>query len=72
MWGPGNVKGTPARLRAIGASSNEFKRGNTIRMPYWTIPTDAVDDPDLLAAWIKLAYAAGRRAAVKEGRGGGK
>ena len=65
---------TEPQFLAAGATqwTYEFKRGNTIRMPYWTIPTDAVDDPDLLAAWIKLAYAAGRRAAVKEGRGGGK
>ena len=65
---------TEPQFVAAGATqwTYEFKRGKTIRMPYWTIPTDAVDDPEQLAVWVKLAFAAGRRAAGKEGKGSGK
>ena len=61
---------TEPQFVAAGATqwTYEFKRGKTIRMPYWTIPTDAVDDPDVLATWVKLAYAEGRRASGKGGR----
>ncbi len=65
---------TEPQFAAAGATqwTYEFKRGKTIRMPYWSIPTDAVDDPDALAIWVKLAFAAGRRAAGKEGKGSGR
>jgi len=58
---------TEPQFLAAGASqwTYAFKRGATIRMPYWTIPPDAVDDPDALAEWVRLAFAAARRAAPK-------
>lgn len=43
----------------------EFRRGKTVLMPYWTIPVDAFDDPDLLATWVRLAFAAASRTAAK-------
>ena len=45
----------------------EFRRGNTVHMPYWTIPAEAVDDPDRLATWVRLAFAAARRTAARKG-----
>ena len=34
-----------------------------VAMPYWSIPEDAYDDPDIMAKWVRLAYAAALRAA---------
>ena len=46
-----------------------FKRGTTIRMPYWTIPAAVIDDPDQRATWVRLALDAARRAPSKDRRG---
>lgn len=40
----------------------EGKRSNAVKMPYWSIPEDAFDDPDIMAHWVKLAYEAALRA----------
>ncbi|MCT8996925.1 TfoX/Sxy family protein [Chelativorans intermedius] len=31
-------------------------------MPYWSIPDEAVDDPDVMALWARRAYEAALRA----------
>ncbi len=38
------------------------KTGAPLRMPYWSIPEDAFDDPDLMAEWVRLALDAALRA----------
>ncbi|MFP3546103.1 TfoX/Sxy family protein [Rhizobium sp. SIMBA_035] len=47
-----------------GASqwSYEGKKGNPVKMPYWSIPENAYDDPDEMAKWVRLAYEAALRA----------
>jgi DNA transformation protein and related proteins len=30
-------------------------------MPYWTVPDEAYDDPDLMAKWARLAFEAAVR-----------
>jgi len=30
-------------------------------MPYWTVPDEALDDPDIMAKWLTLAYEAALR-----------
>lgn len=40
----------------------EGRKGKEINMPYWSVPEDAFDDPDVMARWVKLAYEAGLRA----------
>jgi DNA transformation protein len=40
----------------------EGKKGKPVYMPYWSIPEDAFDDPDVMAKWVKLAYGAAVRA----------
>jgi len=47
-----------------GASqwSYEGKKGNSVKMPYWSIPENAYDDPDEMAKWVRLAYEAALRA----------
>ncbi len=40
----------------------EGKKGNPVKMPYWTIPDSAYDEPDEMARWVRLAYEAALRA----------
>ena len=40
----------------------EGKKGKPINMPYWSIPEDAFDDPEIMARWVRLAYEAALRA----------
>lgn len=44
----------------------EGKSGRPAKMPYWTIPDDAYDDPDQMAHWVRLAYEAALRAPAKK------
>jgi DNA transformation protein and related proteins len=39
----------------------EGRTGKQVNMPYWSIPADAFDDPDIMARWIKLAHEAALR-----------
>lgn len=39
------------------------RTGAPVNMPYWSIPDDAFDDPDIMAHWVRLAYEAALRAA---------
>jgi DNA transformation protein and related proteins len=43
----------------------EGKKGKPINMPYWSVPEDAFDDPDIMARWVRLAYEAALRAPSK-------
>lgn len=54
---------TASEFAAAGAEqwSYEGKNG-LVRMPYWTIPDEALDDPDRLAHWVELAWEAALRA----------
>ena len=61
-------------LKADGSSASHFieagsrqwvyegKNGKSAAMPYWSIPDDAFDDPDVMAKWVRLAFEAGLRA----------
>ena len=37
-------------------------KGKPVKMPYWSIPDSAYDDPEEMARWVKLAYSAALRA----------
>jgi len=39
----------------------EGKSGKAVKMPYWSIPEDSFDDPDIMARWVKLAHEAALR-----------
>ena len=58
---------TAPAFEAAGARqwAYEGKKGKAVRMPYWSIPDDAFDDPDLMAGWVRLAYEAALRAPAK-------
>lgn len=49
---------------AAGASQwfYEGKKGAAVKMPYWSIPDEAYDDPDVMARWVRIAYEAALRA----------
>ncbi|MGF0538362.1 TfoX/Sxy family protein [Agrobacterium sp. ES01] len=61
-------------LKADEQTAPEFERAGArqwvyqregkspVAMPYWSIPEDAYDDPDLMEKWVRLAYEAGMRA----------
>lgn len=58
---------TAAQFEAAGARRwvYEGKGGKVVQMPYWSVPEDAFDDPDLMAHWVRLAYEAALRAPPK-------
>lgn len=39
----------------------ENKKGTPVPMPYWSVPEEAFDDPDVMARWTRLAYEAAVR-----------
>ncbi len=45
------------------------RSGKEVKMPYWSIPADAFDDPDIMAKWVSLAYEAALRSAKAGGNG---
>jgi DNA transformation protein len=55
---------TAPAFEAAGAKRWTYQRksGKIIPMSYWTLPADAFDDPDIMAHWVRLAYAAALRA----------
>lgn len=52
------------RFAEAGATQWGYAREGRaeVLMPYWSIPEDAYDDPDLMAGWARLAYEAATRA----------
>lgn len=40
------------------------KTGKPVPMPYWTVPDEALDDPDEMTPWARKALGAGRRSQV--------
>ena len=38
------------------------RHGKLVTMPYWTVPDDAMDDPDEMKVWAQRAYEAALRA----------
>jgi DNA transformation protein and related proteins len=58
---------TAPKFKAAGATQwiYQYPSGKKIEMPYWTMPVDALDDPELRPTWVKLALAAARRSSSK-------
>ena len=51
-------------FEGAGARQWTYERAGKppVHMPYWSIPEAAFDDPELMAGWVRLAYAAALRA----------
>lgn len=43
------------------------RAGKPVAMPYWSVPEDAFDDPDLMGRWVRLAYEAALRSEAARG-----
>ena len=58
---------TGPQLEAAGARrwAYEGRGGKAVNMPYWSIPEDALDDPEQMAHWARLAFEAALRAPPK-------
>lgn len=37
-------------------------RSKPVAMPYWSVPDEAIDDPEEMARWVRLAWEAALRA----------
>jgi DNA transformation protein and related proteins len=60
----GDQEAGPA-YEAAGARQWSFphnKTGKEVKMPYWTLPENAWDDPDEMADWARMAFEVARRA----------
>jgi DNA transformation protein and related proteins len=56
---------TKHEFEAAGAVQWVYQSNRSLKpvaMPYWSIPEDAYDDPDVMAKWVRLAYEAALRA----------
>lgn len=53
-------------FEAAGSTRWSYARAGKapVAMPYFTVPDEALDDPDIMAQWARLARAAGHRAAA--------
>jgi DNA transformation protein and related proteins len=53
-------------LDAAGARRWTYEgQEKPVAMPYWSIPDDAYDDPEVMARWTRLAFEAALRAPRK-------
>ena len=51
------------KFEAAGSTQWSYEgKKKPVKMPYWSIPDSAMDDPDELSAWVHLAYEAALRA----------
>lgn len=51
-----------AEFEAAGSSRWSYSGKNKpVLMPYWSIPDEAVDDPEVMAVWARKAYEASLR-----------
>ncbi|WP_299862673.1 TfoX/Sxy family protein [uncultured Hoeflea sp.] len=52
-----------AQFADAGASQWVYEgKSKPVAMPYWSIPDAALDDPDEMAKWVRLAWDAALRA----------
>lgn len=54
--------GSEDQFRAVGSAPFVYEsRGKTVEMSYWNVPEAAMDSPDDMRPWAKLAIAAALR-----------
>lgn len=55
-------------LEEAGAVRWRYKgrSGKPVAMPYWTLPDEALDDPDMMAKWARIALDAAIRVTERE------
>lgn len=58
---------TAQRFEDAGSRPFTYEgKGKPVRMSYWRVPEDALDDPESFRAWAELALEAARRAKAKQ------
>ncbi|KQQ91487.1 TfoX/Sxy family protein [Aureimonas sp. Leaf324] len=59
---------TASRFEAAGARRWTYQREGAapVAMPYHTVPDEALDDPDIMAGWARLAMGAAIRHGMKK------
>jgi DNA transformation protein len=69
LWLKTDAATAPA-FKAAGSEPWTYARpgGKPVQWSYWTIPDAALDDPDEMATWSRLAYEAALRAPPKARR----
>jgi DNA transformation protein len=58
----GDAQTAPAIEAAGGMRWEYAKDGRKVNMPYWRVPSSAMDDADEMAQWARAALGASRRA----------
>ena len=54
---------TREKFREAGCRSFVYEKdGKPVEMSYWSLPDEALDDPDILTVWADRAYQAALRA----------
>ena len=63
----GDAESAPL-LEEAGASRwcYQGRSGKPVAMPYWTVPDEALDDPDMMAKWARIALDAAIRVTERE------
>lgn len=63
----GDAESAPI-LEAAGAIRwrYEGRSGKPVAMPYWTLPDEALDDPDMMAKWARIALDAAIRVTERD------
>ena len=63
IWLKADAQSIP-RFEAAGSAPFTYvKQGKPFAMSYWRLPDEALDDPDALQDWTRLAVEAARRGA---------
>lgn len=57
-----DAQSAPAFEEAGSSQWTYDGKSKPVKMPYWSIPDIAFDDPDEMAKWVRLADEAARRA----------
>jgi DNA transformation protein len=63
----GDAESAPL-LEDAGASRwcYQGRSGKPVAMPYWTVPDEALDDPEMMAKWARIALDAAIRVTERE------
>lgn len=63
----GDAQSAPL-LEDAGASRwcYQGRSGKPVAMPYWTVPDEALDDPEMMAKWARIALDAAIRVTERE------
>lgn len=62
VWLKADARSVP-EFEAVGSRQWLYEmKGKPVRMPYWSVPDDALDDPHEFAEWARKADDAARRA----------